>query len=80
MVTLYDQDFSGEIDQASEVQAIHCDVLWAVNDKVVEQLYSGLLVAYGFGSGFAWAGSLLGFNEAVRGLAEARIRECHIPE
>ncbi|MCP4868528.1 MAG: hypothetical protein GY898_07395 [Proteobacteria bacterium] len=75
MLGAYDSNSSGEIDSASEVAGVPCDV-WKVTDSAVRSKWTyGVRTIYGFDEG-AWIGDALGYAESQRAAADAKAASC----
>lgn len=76
LLEAFDADTSGTLDTVAEVEAIPCST-WSAMDKPIRRGWrAGVHVVYGFAPGNLWSGQLLGFSEAVRAPAAARIAAC----
>ena len=73
----YDLNDSMWLDRPTEIQAIPCDT-WGALDEGVRAGWgaSGLRQIYGFEGSGAWVGGELGFSEALRPQADARLVAC----
>jgi hypothetical protein len=78
MVGAFDRDGSGGIDTAEEVSMIPCDVLHTLDRSIRAGRggVSALRSTYGFPERYHWVGSALGFDEAIRVVADARLANC----
>jgi serine/threonine protein kinase len=71
----YDTNKSGQVDTASEVQAVPCDVWKAIDEGVLQKWSYGVRTIYGF-DGALYIGDEIGFSGTVRTTADAAIQGC----
>lgn len=75
MVANYDSNSSGNLDSASEVSAVPCDVWKAMDAGVRGKWTYGIRTIYGF-SGGGWIGDAVGFAESQRSAADSKAAGC----
>jgi len=73
----YDADGSGQIDDASELDSIPCDVWEAITIAFRDSEYDNTFdVVYGFAPAYIWVGSAIGLSETLREPAFYLLRAC----
>lgn len=79
VVAMYDNDGSGEIDGAAELEQVSCPVFQAI-DQGVRRDWGGssVRVIYGFDEPYGWVGSALGFSLSLRDAAADAMTRCGI--
>ncbi len=77
MLERFDNDRSGWIDTAAEIQRISCSVLQCLSNAIESGEYTaGLAITYGFREDLSWVGSAIGFSEGVKASAFGRMLAC----
>lgn len=80
-VPTYDQNGSNDIDTAAEVNAIPCEVLVRLHQRMhSDSSESGLVWTEGFAPGFTYVGYGVGINESMREPAYSRMLSCGVPD
>lgn len=86
LLNAFDQDSSGSIDRATEIELVPCTVLLALDRlvKPYDNNRSGLTWTYGFSPDtknktFSWQGNRLGIDVKLRSTAYGRMRSCQLP-
>jgi len=78
LLTTYDTDQSGQIDDFHELDDIGC-VVWSAMDHAVRGRWAdGLWVVYGVGVGQVWQGGALGLAPEVRRQLDRRLQSCRL--
>lgn len=77
LVTAFDRNGSGSIDNRAELDAVDCRI-WRTIDSTVRQQWQGTGVAwlYGFEPEAIWLGSTLGVATPLRGAGLAALERC----
>lgn len=71
----FDQDGSGSIDRADELEVITCDVYKLLDGEVQERWRHDMRTLYGFERG-AYMGNVLGFSVSLRSRVDAALALC----
>ncbi len=76
LLSNYDSNKSGSIDNNAEVNAIPCDVWSAMDDATRRDDEVPVMALYGFAPDYLWAGDALGFDLDVRETAAQKMESC----
>jgi len=78
LVSAYDADASGLVDDPAEVDAMSCRLFFALTEAVLAGTNLPLSAAYGFDPGWDWRGASLGFSLRVRDEVFDALLDCGV--